>query len=83
MVMLSYKENEILEDALVAAKFKFMVHRHKGDWYHKGYEQLVGELNREVRELEEAVTVESVISECADIINYAAMIIDTVKRNKL
>ena len=81
--MLTNLENEILEDAMVAAKFKFMIHRRKGGWTHKSMDVLIAELEREIVELKEAVKVgkkEPISSEGADIINYAAMIIDKAKR---
>lgn len=83
---LSLQEDDILEDALVAAKFKFMVHRRKGGWRHKGLTILLKELKKEIIELSEAVdegNVEHIITESADVVNYAAMIIDTAKRSKI
>jgi hypothetical protein len=80
MDILSQMENDILEDALVSAKFKFMLHRRKGGWRHKDKDVLMTELKREVKELQEAKSKEAIISECGDIINYAAMLIDNVKR---
>ncbi len=77
---LNSHEDAVLSDAIVAAKFKFMVHRNKGGWKHKTHDVLYNELLREVAELKEAKGKEGVISECADIINYAAMIIDLAKR---
>ena len=80
MSALSRKEDRILEDAFTAAKFKFMIHRKKGGWKHKSHDVLYKELLREVEELKSAKGKEGVISECADIINYCAMIIDLAKR---
>lgn len=81
MEILSQMEDNVLEDALVAAKFKFMIHRRKGGWRHKDHSTLLKELKREVIELEQAKTKEEIISECGDIINYAAMLMDNIKRN--
>lgn len=77
---LSTAEDIIITDLADAMKFKFMVHREKGDWMHKTHDQLYGELVREIQELKTAKTKEAVISECADIANYCAMIIDLAKR---
>ena len=80
MSALSRKEDSILNDAFTAAKFKFMIHRKKGGWKHKTHDVLYKELLLEVEELRTAEGKEGVISECADIINYASMIIDLAKR---
>ena len=77
---MSRAEDVIINDLSDAMKFKFMVHRDKGDWMHKSQEQLFAELQREIIELKEAPNKEAVISECADIANYCAMIIDLAKR---
>lgn len=73
------EEHEILMDAMDVAKAKFAVHRDKGSWKFKTFNMLKEELQREVEELNNAVTVEEVILECGDIVNYAAMIIDIVR----
>lgn len=83
---LSLQEDDILADIMVAAKFKFMVHRRKGGWRHKDMNVLVKELEREVKELKDAIksgNTENIITESADIVNYAAMIVDKAKRMKI
>ncbi len=77
--MLSQKEDEVIADLGAAMKFKFMIHRQKGGWQHKALPLLMTELKREVAELEAAQGKEHIISECADIANYCAMIVDKVK----
>ncbi len=80
VLSLSEQEDIVIDDLAVAMKFKFSVHRTKGGWSHKNHETLYSELLRECEELKEAKTKEAVISECADIANYCAMIIDLAKR---
>lgn len=85
---LNEREEVIISDLASAQKFKFMVHRNKGDWAAKSLPTLQTELEREVGELLEALKVfgetrgnkESVISECADVANYLAMIIEKVRK---
>ncbi len=80
--MLTLKENEdmVIDDLAIAMKFKFSVHRNEGGWTHKSKDVLYTEMLRECEELKGAKTKEQIISECADIANYAAMIADLAKR---
>ncbi|MCI4436892.1 MAG: hypothetical protein JHC33_08820 [Ignisphaera sp.] len=79
---MSDAEDTIIADLAVAMKYKFMVHRNKGGWHAKHLDTLMSELQREVDELAQAHTKEQIISECADIANYCAMIIETIKKDK-
>lgn len=82
------QENAIIADLGIAQKFKFMIHREKGGWDAKDIQTLRLELKREMEELNEKLsafenseaTKEEVISECADVANYLAMIIEKVKK---
>jgi hypothetical protein len=81
---LEAKEDYAIRTLNVAMKFKFTVHRNKGGWKHKTDQVLVDEMFREVKELSEAVKAdevnrEHIISECADVANYCAMLIDNLK----
>jgi NTP pyrophosphatase (non-canonical NTP hydrolase) len=86
LTSLEAKENYAIRALEAAMKFKFAVHRHKGDWAHKSLALLVSELHKEVVELTEAVderlSREHIIAECADIANYCAMLIDNLKDDK-
>lgn len=76
-------EDEVLNDLIIAAKFKFSIHRSKGGWEHKSTEILLKELKREVEELEEALEIgktEHIVSEAADVTNYLAMLVEKVKK---
>lgn len=85
---LSTREDAVIADLGTAQKFKFMVHRQKGGWDSKDLEKLFSELGREMDELKEklnkfqggSASKEDVISECADVANYLAMIIEKVKK---
>ena len=85
---LSNREDAVIDDLGVAQKFKFMVHRQKGGWDAKDLQTLRLELKREIKELDEELasfedgeaSKERVISECADVANYLAMIIEKVKK---
>ncbi len=76
----STRVGEALDALKQAGQFKMMVHSGKGDWDHKSKEVLLRELKREVEELEEAITSgknkEAIVSEIADIANYAAMLLE-------
>ncbi len=86
--ILSSHEDILIADMGVAQKFKFMLHRNKGDWAFKSTNKLHSELKREIEELDETLSLfyagdaskEDVISECADIANYLAMIIEKVRK---
>ena len=77
------REDQIIDDLGVAMKYKLMRHRSKGDWAHKDLTVLLRELKREVVELEEEILSgkkpEMIISEAADVANYAAFIIEKVR----
>lgn len=85
---LSNQEDKVIADLSTAMKFKFMVHRSKGGWDSKDLERLFSELTREMSELKAELneyqsgesSAEKVISECADVANYLAMIIEKVKK---
>lgn len=71
---------KVLENAIQAGRYKFMVHSVKGGWAHKSTTQLLEELKKEVIELEEAIVSgkgkEFIASEIGDVVNYAAMLLD-------
>jgi len=85
---LGQHEDAIISDLATAQKFKFMVHSQKGGWDSKDLDTLSFELAREMKELKEKLndfqggeaSKEEVISECADVANYLAMIIEKVKK---
>ena len=85
---LNNREDVIIADLGDAQKFKFMVHRQKGGWDAKDLQTLRLELKREMAELDEELSSfeegeaskERVISECADVANYLAMLIEKVKK---
>lgn len=85
-MLLKDREDDVIVDLGTAQKFKLMLHRQKGGWEHKSMDKLYAELKREVKELGEALNNDSskehIISECADVANYCAFIIEKVKDGK-
>jgi len=79
-------EDHMIKDITDAQRFKFAVHQSKGSWRHKTPKVLIDELRREVNELEVCVldgcTKEAILSECADIANYVAMLWDITKNKQ-
>lgn len=73
---------ELLADGMALAKAKMVIHKDKGSWEYKSHAVLIAELRREVAELEAATSREDIMLECGDIINYACMIIDNIRRKK-
>ena len=69
-----------LKKFLVAMEYKFILHQNKGSFDWKSRDKLIEELEREIGELKQAKTKEEVVSECADIANYAFMIADKILR---
>jgi len=66
-----------------AMKFKLYVHRAKGKFDWKSNEMLLDQLEAEVVELRNAVKLgkkESIISEAADVANFAYFIADKASR---
>jgi len=72
-----------MEQFLIAMKYKLYVHSNKGSFDWKTSHQLISQLKAEVAELEEALATgdkERIISEAADVANYAFFIADKAVR---
>lgn len=82
--MSEYKDYvaNLLDDAMDTAKFKLLVHAHKGRANYTSTLELLNLLQGEVKELEDALALgkkECILSECGDIIVFAALMIEYIK----
>lgn len=71
-----FKELKILGD------FKFLVHKHKGDWSWKDIYDLLEGLKGEIAELEKEIeegNKEKALSELGDCVNYLIMLTEKIQ----
>ena len=74
--MIRRKEVELFADAM---ERKLQANEHKGGWKHDSAMSLLPRLRQEVQELTRAVgegTDEDILSEAADVANFAMMVAD-------
>lgn len=78
---LTKRVDNLLDELAVLSRFKFLVHKHKGDWTYKNFDMLIEQLENEVKELTTEIKNpkakrEAILSELGDVVNYCVMILD-------
>ena len=76
-----FEEHGIVYALVAVMKRRLQANRHKSHWSYDSQLDLLKKLRAEVEELDEAIKLGSVtiIDECADVANFAAMIADKAR----